>query len=125
MRDFFNLSTPAKRFRFIAVVEAITWAVLIVAMVVKRVADMDSAIRVPGMVHGIAFIVFVVITFLTARSLGWNWKVLLLALFSSLPPFCTVVFEWWAKRGGLLAELSTNVDDEPVGGEPVDHSVSV
>ena len=32
MLSFFDLTTPAKRFRFVAVAEAITWAVLLVAM---------------------------------------------------------------------------------------------
>ena len=60
VKDFFDFSTPAKRFRFVAILEAITWFALIIAMIVKRVADNDGAVQVPGMVHGIVFIAFVV-----------------------------------------------------------------
>ena len=102
----FDLSTPAKRFRFVAIAEAITWAILLVAMVVKRVADNPDAVAVPGMLHGIVFLVFVVVTQLTARALKWSPFVTLLALASSLPPFGTLVFEWCARRSGYLAELS-------------------
>ncbi len=118
MKDFFDLSTPAKRFRFIAVLEAITWAALIVAMIVKRVADMDSAIRVPGMVHGIVFIVYVVVALLTARALKWNLKVLILSLIASIPPFFTVWFEVWARRNGHLGELSESTSG--LGGPDTD-----
>jgi len=115
MKNFFDLSTPAKRFRFVAIVEAVTWAALIVAMIVKRVADMDSAIRIPGMVHGIVFVIYVLLALLTARALKWNLKVLALALVASIPPFFTVWFEVWARRNGHLGELSAasaTPDDE-------------
>ncbi len=106
MKSIFDLSTPAKRFRFVAILEAITWFALIIAMIVKRVADNPGAVQVPGMVHGIVFIAFVVISFVTAAALKWNAKVTVLALVSSIPPFGTLVFEWWAARNGHLAELS-------------------
>lgn len=106
MTDFFDLRTPAKLFRFVAVVEAITWAVLIVAMIVKRVADMDSAIRIPGMTHGIVFIIYLVVALVAARALKWNLKVTVMALLASIPPFFTVWFEQWAKKNGHLGELS-------------------
>lgn len=121
MLSFFDLTTPAKRFRLVAVAEAITWAILLVAMVVKRVNDDDEAIAKPGMIHGVVFVIFVVVALITAVQLKWNavkWElplgsrrigipiVTLLALASSIPPFGTIVFEWWARRNGHLAELS-------------------
>ncbi|MGB3696832.1 MAG: DUF3817 domain-containing protein [Gordonia sp. (in: high G+C Gram-positive bacteria)] len=106
VNDFFNVSTPAKRFRLIAVVEAITWGLLLIGMAVKYGAGIDSATMVPGALHGAAFVVYLVVTLLTARSLGWNLKVLALALVASIPPFFTVWFEVWAKNNGHLAELS-------------------
>ncbi len=108
MTSIFDLSTPAKRFRFVAVAEAITWAALLIAMYFKWVLGHDSAVRIPGMVHGVVFLAFVVLAFLTARALKWNLVVLGLALVSSLPPFGTLVFEWWAGRAGHLAELSAD-----------------
>ncbi len=104
--QIFDVSTPAKRFRLVAVAEAITWAALIVAMIIKRVADQPEAIFYPGLIHGIVFVAFCVVALLTARALKWNLVVTGLALLSSLPPFGTLVFEWWAARNGHLAELS-------------------
>lgn len=108
MRSIFDLSTPAKRFRLVAYWEAVTWAALLVAMFFKWVLGHEDAVRIPGMVHGVAgFLVFVVVALITARSLRWNLTTTALALLSSIPPFGTVVFEKWAARTGRLGELST------------------
>ncbi|WP_330252559.1 DUF3817 domain-containing protein [Nocardia sp. NBC_00565] len=113
MGNFFDLSTVAKRFRFIAVLEAISWVFLIVGMVFKRLPEpVTWPVKVFGMTHGIIFILFVIIAILAARELAWNAKTTVLALLSSIPPFCTVLFELWAVRAGRLGELSdtTSVD---------------
>ncbi len=109
MATLFDLSTPAKRFRLVAIWEAITWLALLVAMVFKWGFGHEEAVKIPGMIHGITgFVLFVVVALITARALKWNAKVTLLALISSVPPFGTIVFERWAVRYGLLAELSLN-----------------
>ncbi|MDL9944515.1 DUF3817 domain-containing protein [Gordonia sp. ABSL11-1] len=106
MSHFFDLRTPAKRFRFVAVLEAITWLALLIAMFFKWVLGHTEAVAVPGMVHGIVFVLFVVVSLITAVQLRWGVVVTVLALVSSVPPFGTLVFEWWAQRNGHLAELS-------------------
>ncbi|RIK06853.1 MAG: hypothetical protein DCC47_17165 [Acidobacteria bacterium] len=98
MANFFDLSTPAKRFRFVAILEAFTWAGLLVGMAFKYIF---------GPLHGGVFVAFVLVALLTARALKWNLVTTGLALISSIPPFGTIVFEWWAARTGRLAELST------------------
>ncbi|WP_050792872.1 DUF3817 domain-containing protein [Gordonia neofelifaecis] len=106
MKDFFDVSTPAKRFRLIAVIEAITWGLLLIGMAVKYGAGIDSATMIPGSLHGAAFVIYLIVTLLTARALKWNFKVLVLALLASIPPFFTLWFESWAKKNGHLGELS-------------------
>lgn len=106
MSNFFDLRTTARRFRFIAVLEAITWLALLIAMFFKWVLGHTEAVAVPGMVHGIVFVVFVIVSIITAMSLKWTSKITLLALVSSIPPFGTLVFERWAVRNGHLGELS-------------------
>lgn len=99
-----DMKHPASRFRLIALIEAITWGLLIIGMSVKYGAGIDAATMVPGMLHGIAFVAFVAIAFWTAVELEWNWKVTALALFSAIPPFFSLLFEWWAQREGHLHE---------------------
>ena len=117
-----DLSHPASRFRLIALIEAITWGLLIIGMGVKYGAGIDAATMVPGMLHGIAFVAFVAIAFWTAVELEWNWKVTVLALLSAIPPFFTLIFEWWAQRAGHLHEnaaAATGIDDVEGGHERV------
>lgn len=107
MRDFLDLSTSAKRFRFVAVFEAFTWVGLLIGMFFKYVPQTSEiGVKIFGPLHGIAFVVFIVVALATARELKWTWGVTALALLSSIPPIGTVVFEWWAVRKGHLAELS-------------------
>ncbi|RJO79412.1 DUF3817 domain-containing protein [Nocardia panacis] len=107
MGNIFDLSTVAKRFRFIAVLEAISWVFLIVGMVLKRLPEpVTWPVKVFGMTHGIIFILFVLIGILAARQLKWSPLTTALALLSSIPPFFTVLFELWAVRTGKLGELS-------------------
>lgn len=115
-KNWFDVAEPAPRFRLIALIEAITWALLLIGMGFKYGADIDSATMVPGMLHGIAFIAYVAITVWTAVELRWNWKVTALALFSAIPPFFSLLFEWWAQRNGHLDQPATS----PVGDTPDD-----
>jgi len=113
MTNLLDLSTPAKRFRLVAIWEAITWLALLIAMFFKWVLGHEEAIRIPGMVHGVAgFTLFVVVALATAWSLKWDLKTTFLALVSSVPPFGTVVFERWAVRTGRLGELSDSAARE-------------
>ncbi|WP_040788970.1 DUF3817 domain-containing protein [Nocardia paucivorans] len=114
MGNVFDLSTVAKRFRLVAFLEAVSWFFLIIGMVCKRLPDpVVWPVKVFGVTHGAAFVAFALIALLAWRELEWNTKTLLLALASSVPPFCTVVFEIWAVRTGKLGELSAAGAVEP------------
>ncbi|WP_306365621.1 DUF3817 domain-containing protein [Nocardia sp. CC227C] len=117
MGNLLDLSTVAKRFRFVAFLEAVSWAFLIVGMVFKRLPEpVLWPVKVFGMFHGVVFIIFVLTAIMAARELAWNWKTTVLALVSSIPPFFTVLFEMWAVRAGHLAELSRGASAE--GADP-------
>ncbi|WP_200936609.1 DUF3817 domain-containing protein [Rhodococcus sp. Leaf278] len=109
MTNFFNLSSTATRFRFIAVLEAFTWLGLLIGMAFKYIpADGNEiGVKIFGPIHGGVFVVYLVIAVLTAVKLKWDVKATLLALVAAFPPFGTVIFEIWAARTGRLAELST------------------
>lgn len=110
MPSLFDVSTPATRFRLAAVIEAITWAALLVAMFFKYVVHSGGAGGVPvvGPIHGGFFVLYVVAAVLAARKLRWDARTTLLALVASVPPFGSIVFERWAVRTGRL-ELDRRV----------------
>ncbi|MFB9376095.1 DUF3817 domain-containing protein [Kineococcus gynurae] len=94
----------ARWFRTIAIVEAVTWAALLVAMFLKYVVKTpyEGGVPVVGMLHGIAFVVYCVSTLVAATTLRWRWWVWPLAFAAAIPPLATIAFERWAGRRGLL-----------------------
>jgi integral membrane protein len=108
MADSFDSRPVVKAFRVIAVAEACSWAALLVAMCFKYIpADGNkTGVMVCGWIHGLVFTAFVVLSIATGLALRWKPWITLLALVSSVPPFCSVVFEQWAARTGRLVEQS-------------------
>lgn len=88
------LSRPLTVFRRIAIAEAITWALLLLGMVLKYVTHTtDLGVRVFGMLHGIVFITYVVTTILVWVDQRWSARRGLGALLASIPPFVTYLVE--------------------------------
>lgn len=96
-------TTARRLFRVMAVVEAITWAGLLAGMLAHDVFDTSRiGITVFGPLHGGAFVAYGVATLLAAWRLRWRPGVTVLGLLAAIPPFTTLLFEWWAHRRGLL-----------------------
>jgi integral membrane protein len=62
-----------KTLGYVALLETISWTVLIVATLVKYIGDKENATQIPGMVHGFLFVGLVALTFLL-QSQG-HWKI--------------------------------------------------
>lgn len=98
--------------RVAAVVEAVSWAGLLVAMAFKYViSDNPAGVPVMGPVHGVAFIVYVALALLSARVFRWRAPVTLLGLAASIPSFGSIAFEVWADRRGHLVAPERRTDD--------------
>lgn len=103
-------------FRTVAIAEAVSWGLLLVAMFCKWVLEAEplglheGGVPVAGPIHGGVFVLYVVWSLVAARTFRWNLTTLVLALAASIPPFFTVWFETWADRSGRLTR-----DDVAVG----------
>lgn len=96
-------STIGRVFSVVALVEAFTWAGLLVGMFLKYVTETtDQGVWLFGRLHGGVFVLYVVVALVAAVKLRWSWKVALVALAASVPPLMTLVFEVWARRHHLL-----------------------
>jgi integral membrane protein len=90
-------------FRVVAVAEAFSWLGLLTGMFFKYAVDTGAGgVHFFGPVHGIVFLTYVVVAVLTWRSQRWSLGVALLAIAASVPPFCSLLFEEWARRTGRL-----------------------
>ena len=106
--------TPRSLFRGLAVSEAITWALLLVGMFLKYVTETtDVAVSIFGMVHGVVFIGYCLVTLLVAIDQRWSPGRTVLGLAAAVPPFATLLFEAYADRRGLLGDEWLSRPDSP------------
>ncbi len=76
-----------KALRTVAIVEAVSFLVLLVAAVVKRTGGTEAGVKVMGPVHGVLFLLFVLLTIFVAADEKWRLKRTLLTLLCSVIPF--------------------------------------
>jgi len=88
--------SPRILYRRIALAEVVSWALLLAGMFLKYVTrTTELAVTVFGMVHGVVFIAFCLVTVLLWVNQRWTLREGLLGLASAVPPFLTV---WWERR---------------------------
>lgn len=85
-----TVTAPAVRvFRVVAVVEAISWLVLIVATIVKYSTDPHKqlGVQIMGPVHGVLFLAYIVLVlFEVRRKVDWDARTTLIVLADSVIP---------------------------------------
>jgi len=74
--------------RVVAILEAVSFLVLLAAAVVKRGFDgPEAGVKLMGPVHGVLFLVYVLLAILVASDEKWRLKRTLLTLACSVIPF--------------------------------------
>lgn len=66
---------------------------LFIAMPLKYVWDWPYAVKVIGMLHGVLFIAYIALAFLTKKEQGWRFMDLVVVCFASIIPFGTFYVE--------------------------------
>jgi integral membrane protein len=95
--------SPTRLYRLVARAEAVTWALLLTGMFLKYVTETtELGVQVFGMVHGVVFITYCLITVATWTNQKWPARVGLLGLVSAIPPFATVLFDRRTEEAGQL-----------------------
>ncbi len=106
--------SPLVLFRRVAIAEAVTWALLLSGMFLKYVTETtDLAVRVFGMVHGVVFLAYCLVTLLVYVDQKWTVGRLVLGLACAVPPFMTVWFDRYAEARGALAPAWRLTSEEP------------
>jgi integral membrane protein len=82
------LKTPLGRFRAVALLEGLSFIVLLfIAMPLKYLAGMPQAVRFVGMAHGLLFVLYLFALMEAAISLRWGFVRVVMAFGASLVPF--------------------------------------
>jgi integral membrane protein len=79
------MTSYTPKFRVVALVEAVTYLILLVLVVLKSTSG-PNLVPVMGPIHGIAFLVYFVLALLVREEQGWTgWQTVLVIVASALP----------------------------------------
>ena len=87
-----------KTFRVVALAEATSFLLLLVASVLKRTADAEIGVTILGPIHGLLFIAYVLIALGVRPQEGWDARTTLLVLLGAVVPFGGYVVDRWLAR---------------------------
>lgn len=87
-----------RNFRYVALIEATSFLLLLVASYVKHFQDEPLGVEVLGPVHGLLFVAYVVFALMLRDPMGWNAKTTLLILAGAVVPFGGYFVDRWLER---------------------------
>ena len=96
--------SPKRLYGFLAAAEMLTWALLIIAMVIKYGVGPEIYVRIFGMFHGVVFIAYGLVTIFVWANERWSASRGILGLATAIIPFATLPFERAMLRRGLLSD---------------------
>jgi len=106
--------TPAHLYRVLAIAEAITWTLLISALIARAVGAPGIVVTIAGGIHGFVFLSYGATAILVAFNQRWSIGLGILAVASAIVPYATIPMEIWLHRKGRLAgEWRLEASDHP------------
>ena len=95
-------TTPARLFRALAIAEAITWTLLISALIARAIGQPAVLVTIAGGIHGFVFLAYGATAVLLAFHQRWHVGAAILAVASAVVPYATIPVEIWLHRSGRL-----------------------
>jgi len=95
-------ATPRGLFRVAAIAEAITWTLLITALIVRATTGFALGVTIAGGIHGFVFLTYGATAVLLAVNQRWHPGVAATAIVSAIIPYATIPVELWLARTGRL-----------------------
>lgn len=106
--------SPARLYRALAIAEAITWTILIAAIIARAVGAPGIVVTIGGGIHGFIFLAYAATAILVALNQRWHLGVAALAVVSAVIPYATIPTEIWLHRTGRLdGEWRLEPGDDP------------
>jgi integral membrane protein len=85
--SFPDLRDPVGRVRAVGMVEGVSYLILLVCAVVKRLADMPLGVKIFGPIHGGLFLLLLLVIFQAWGNKTLSFRQSVLAFIASLLPF--------------------------------------
>ncbi|MDP5273006.1 DUF3817 domain-containing protein [Chengkuizengella axinellae] len=95
------MSKSIQFFRYIGFAEGLSFLILLfIAMPLKYIFDIPTAVSIVGSIHGGLFILFIITILYVATEHKWPFSKALLAAISSIVPFGPFLFDARILRKG-------------------------
>lgn len=105
---------PSRLFRVLAIAEAITWTLLISAMIARALGAPGLVVTIGGGIHGFVFLAYGATAILVALNNRWHIGTALVAVASAVIPYATIPVEIWLQRTGRLeGDWRLDQSDDP------------
>ncbi len=86
--------TLKNTFRFIAILEGISYILLLIATPIKYFLHNEQYVKALGMPHGILFIIYITLAFFIQKQLDWDKKNFIIIMIASIIPFGTFYVDY-------------------------------
>jgi integral membrane protein len=87
------------RFRVISITEGISMLVLVfIAMPLKWIFELPKMVTYVGWIHGVLFIVYMLVLFPTSRKLRWEFRKAVFGVIAAILPFGPFLFDRKLKK---------------------------
>lgn len=108
-------NSPKSVYKFFATGEAITWGLLISALISRALGDLvPHAVTVAGSIHGAMFLSYCVVAVLVGLNQRWAIGRIAGAVALAIVPFATVPFDRrLGKQNALEGSWRTETSDDP------------
>ena len=87
-----------RTFRLVAVLEATSFLMLLVATYVKYGHDEPAGVEILGPIHGLLFVAYVLLAFTIAPRAAWSSRTTILVILGAVLPFGGYVVDRWLRR---------------------------
>ncbi len=106
--------TPLTLFRTLAIAEAISWTLLITALILRAVTDLSILVTIGGGIHGFVFLSYGATAILVAKNQRWGVWPTVVAIASAIVPYATIPAEIWLHRSRrLIGDWRLEATDDP------------
>ena len=108
-------TSPKSIYKFFATGEAITWGLLITALISRALGDLiPHAVTIAGGIHGAMFLSYCVVAVLVGLNQRWAIARIAGAVALAVVPFATVPFDRRiSKQNALEGSWRTETSDDP------------
>ena len=117
--------TPRLLYRILAIAETITWSLLILAILLKYVAQIDTPFTfAAGLVHGFVFIAYAGTAIIVGLNQRWSLGLIAAGIVTAIVPYATIPFDRWLERNDRTAGgWRTTETDDPRDKNWIDRSL--